>query len=231
MPELKQARDVAAQTGWLSRTPETFRTRVLERTTLRTLSAGEVLHVAGDDAIRMYGVTAGTLRAGISALGHGPYFVHLFGPGAWIGEGPSIPGRPRIITPTAAGACRLLFLPQSAILEIVRREPDCWRFFALPLQGHIELAVGALADSLLRDPTKRVIAALLRLGGRRTGPADAGERIDIDASQEEIAVMANLARTTAGLILGELAKAGSIEIGYGKLILVGPAQLRTMIGE
>jgi CRP-like cAMP-binding protein len=178
----------------------------------------------------MYGVAIGKLRVAISAAEHGPYFVHLFGPGAWIGEGPSITGRPRVVTPTAEEDCRLLFLPQAAIHELVLREPALWRFFVLPLQGHFELAVGALADALLRDPTKRTIAALLRLGGRRIGLVSAADPVEIPVSQDEIAVMANIARTTASLVLADLAKAGLVKIGYGKLTLLSSPRLRAMLG-
>ncbi|MCG4691362.1 hypothetical protein, partial [Phocaeicola vulgatus] len=72
-------------------------------------------------------------------------------------------------TLTAACDARLLFLPQRAIHEIVNRQPAHWRFFVVPLQGHLELAVGALADALMRDHTKRTIASLLRLGHVREG--------------------------------------------------------------
>ena len=229
MPELTKARLFAAEIGWLKGAPPEFRAAVLERTRLRTLKAGEVLHFSGDDAIGMYGLTQGRLRVGLSAEEHGSYFVHLLRPGDWIGEGPSITRRPRVITPTASCACELLFLPRAGVHEIVSKEPAFWPFFVSPLLGHFELALGIIADLLLRDHRKRIAASLLRLAGCRAGPVASRGRIEIDASQEDIAIMANVARNTAGLTLREFAAAGLIEVGYGKATLLQPRKLRAML--
>lgn len=228
MLELKEARRLASEAGWLKDAPPSFQRIVLERTSPRSLKAGETLHYSGDDSIGMYGLLRGRLKVFVSAENHGPYLVHLLRPGDWIGEGPSITGRPRVVTPTASGDCELLFLARTAIHDIVAREPAYWGLFVLPLQGHFELAVGALADLLLRDHTKRIAAAILRLGGRRSGSAEERSRIEIDVSQEEIAIMANVARTTAGAALRDFATAGLIALAYGKIILLRPAKLRAL---
>jgi hypothetical protein len=43
--------------------------------------------------------------------------------------------------------------------------------------------------------------------------------------------MANIARTTASSVVGELAGAGLITIGYGKLTLLAWPRLRVMVGK
>lgn len=229
MSDLAEAREVATCLGWLSNMPAAFRDAVLDRSALRNIKTGDVLQIGGDNSIGMYGVTRGMLRASIAMPEHGPYFVHLFRIGDWIGEGPSISGRPRVATLTAACDARLLFLPQRAIHEIVHQQPMHWRSFVVPLQGHLELAVGALADALMRDHTKRLIASLLRLGHVREGAIGSRGAIEIPATQDDIAVMANVARTTAHAVLQELADAGLIEVGYGKIALVDPRKLRALI--
>lgn len=193
------------------------------------MSAGETLHFAGDDSIGMHCILSGKLRIYLSVEEHGSYFVHLLHPGYWFGEGPSITGLPRVVTPVAFGDCELLFLPQAAILDILSRDPACIRFFVAPLLKHFETSVGIVADLLLRDHKQRIAAVLLRLGGCRTDALDVRGRIDIEATQEEIAIMANVVRMTAGSVLRHFAKAGLIEVGYGKVTLLAPSKLRAML--
>ena len=231
MIEPGKVRQRIAGTGWLSLTPPAFQRSVLERAMPRQLKAGETLHFTGDDSTGMYGVLTGRLRVTISGDEHGPYLVHMLRPGSWIGEGPSITGRASVVTPTAAVTSELLFLPLAAINEIVRRDPAHWRFFIIPLQDHFELSVGAVADLVQRDYVKRIAASLLRLGGCRTGAASRRSKIEIDASQEEIAIMANVARTTAGSVLRDLARKGVIEVGYGRITLLAPARLRAILAD
>ena len=231
MLDLKGARQAAGEIGWLGLTPPAFRDSVLERTALRAMKAGETLHYVGDDAIGMYGVVAGRLRVNISAEDHGPYLVYLMRPGAWFGEGPSVTGGPRILTPSAAVDTQLLFVPLGGLHEIVLRNPAYWRFFFIPLLEHTEIALGALSDLMLRDHTKRLVASLLRLAGSRTGQPKPRGKIEIEASQEEIAIMANVARTTANSVLRKLAKDGLIEVGYGQVTLLSASRLRAMIAD
>ena len=229
MLDLNEARRTATERGWLSLTPPAFQQSVLKRTSLRTLKIGETLHYAGDDSIGIYGILTGRLQVELAGENTDPFLIHVLRPGAWIGEGPSITGRPRVVTLTAATACELLFLPQTAASDIVMQDPASWRFFVIPLQWHFETALGAIGDMVLRDYNKRIVASLLRLGGLRTGEAPPRGRIEIEVSQEEIAVMTNVARVTAGLVLRKLAKAGLIELGYGQITLLAPARLQTMM--
>ncbi|MCY1740966.1 Crp/Fnr family transcriptional regulator [Ensifer sp. SL37] len=137
-----------------------------------------------------------------------------------------------MVTPIATECCDLLFLSRAAIHEIVRIEPRFWSLFLIPQQNLFELAVLAVADTMLPSHLKRLIATLLRLGGARSGPAkDAPGRIDLAFSQEEIAVMTNVTRPTAGRALRRLAANGLIEVGYGRLTLTNIVGLQALLEE
>jgi hypothetical protein len=81
------------------------------------------------------------------------------------------------------------------------RDPAHWRYFVIPLQSHFEVELGAIGDLVVRDHKSRIIASLLRLGGWRIGDVPQRARIKIEASQEEIAAVTNVARMTAGAVL------------------------------
>jgi hypothetical protein len=54
-------------------------------------------------------------------------------------------------------------------------------------------------------------------------------RTEIPVSQEEIAAMANIARTTANMVVADLANAGFIKLRYEKLTLLASRRLRATL--
>lgn len=77
-------------------------------------------------------------------------------------------------------------------------------------------------------PSKRLAAVSLQLGGCRHVSTGEDEPV-IDASQEELALMANLARNTAGAMLRRLEWAGLIRLDYGRVTIARQDQLRAML--
>ena len=118
-----------------------------------------------------------------------------------------------------------------AIREIVAADPGAWRFFGLAAIAHYDVAIGAADDLLIRDHVKRSIAVLLRLGGCRYRTLEGVGPIEVDVSQEDFAVMCNLARTTAGTVLRGLAADGHIDVTYRKVRILAPDALKAMLGS
>ena len=53
--------------------------------------------------------------------------------------------------------------------------------------------------------------------------------IEIDVSQEDLAVMTNLARTTSGTVLRTLEAAGQVKVSYRRVRILAPDALRAML--
>ena len=123
----------------------------------------------------------------------------------------------------------MLHLPLPAIREIVAADPGAWRFFGLAAIAHIDVAIGAADDLLIRDHVKRSVAVLLRLGGCRYLTRSGGAPVEVDVSQEGFAVMTNLARTTAGAVLRTLEASGHVKVSYRRVSIVAPDKLRAML--
>jgi CRP-like cAMP-binding protein len=84
---------------------------------------------------------------------------------------------------------------------------------------------------MIRDPVQRLIAVLLRLCGCRLAtPAGLG-LLDVDLSQDDLAFMANVGRTTASAVLGRLQAAGQLELTYRRIQINAPETLRAMLTE
>src|SRR6478752_2956964 len=191
--DISEARSVATEHGWLSLTPPAFRAAVLEKSVLQQFSAGEVIYSIGDPPGGLYCLVSGDLGISIAPGERGPYLAHFARPGTWLGEGTVVTGQPRQISLSATRQCDVLHLPFHAFQEIVGEDPTCWRFVALLTSIHLSTAIGAADDLMIRDHVHRFIAILLRLGGCRLSTPPDPAPIEFHVSQEDIAVMANVA--------------------------------------
>ena len=224
-------REIVLKQGWLSQTPLWFQSGVLDRCQLRHFKLGESIYSIGDPPGGMFGLVAGGLNISIAPNERGPYFAHVARPGSWFGEAAAFTGQPRRVGLAAARDSELLHLPLHGIREIVDNNPAGWRFFGLVTIGHLDLAIGAHDDLMIRDHLKRCIAVLLRLGGCRLSSPPNSLPIEIDISQEDIALMSNVARTTAAAVLRRLEAMGHLENAYRRIRLLAPDALRSMLHD
>ncbi len=231
MPTLPQAHAIVSREGWLSFTPPLFRQTVLARCKLEALKAGATVYSVGDPPGGMYGLVRGHFALSVAPGERGPYVAHFARPGTWFGEAAAFTGQPRRIGLAVTRDSKLLHLPLPAIREIVAADPGAWQFFGLASILHIDVAVGAVDDLLIRDHVKRSIAVLLRLGGCRYLTPPGSSPIDFDLSQEDFAVLTNLARTTAGAVLRTLEGSGHVKVAYRRVSILAPDKLRAMLED
>jgi CRP/FNR family cyclic AMP-dependent transcriptional regulator len=225
------AREIVVHRGWLSQTPQMFQRAVLDKCYLQEFKEGTTIYTAGDPPGGMFGLVTGDLGVSIAPGERGPYLAHVFRPGAWFGETPAFSGQSRRIGVVATRDTELLHLPLQGIHEIVSRDPEAWRFFALIAIGHLDMIIGGCVDLMIRDHVRRFIAVLLRLGGCRLATRPGSVPIEVDVNQEDLAAMANMIRTTAGTILRKLEGAGHIELSYRRIRILAPDSLRAMLVE
>ena len=231
MSSLAEARETMGRIGWLGMVPEPFRAAVLARVHLMHFKAGEPVYAVGDPPGGIYGLVSGGLGIAIAPGERGPYFAHLARPGAWFGEAAAITGQGRRVGLSATRDTDLLQLPLHDILEMARADPTIWRFMALITIGHLDLAIGASDDLMIRDHAARCVAVLLRLGGARRDDPDRPGPVDVDVTQEDLATLANVSRTTARALLGRLEAGGLISRSYRRITILRADRLRHMLRE
>jgi CRP/FNR family transcriptional regulator, cyclic AMP receptor protein len=231
MLNTKAGCDIVLKQGWLRRTPIPFQRAVLDRCLLETFDAATPVYSIGDDAGGMYGLVEGGLGISMAPREHGPYTAHFALPGTWFGEISAFTRRPRQVGLTTTRPTFLLHLPLHAIDEIVGRDPAAWRYFGLVTIEHLDLAMGGSDDLMIRNHTKRFVAVLLRLGDCRLATPRDGRPIEIDINHEDIAHMANVARTTAGAILRELEANGHLALSYRRISILEPDALRRKLRD
>jgi CRP/FNR family cyclic AMP-dependent transcriptional regulator len=217
--------------GWLSHTPTSFQRAVLDRCRLEQFAAGTPVYSIGDEPGGIFGIVAGSLGISVAPREQGPYIAHFALPGSWFGQAAVFTRGPRRIGLIATRDTVLLHLPLRAIDEIVRHDPSAWRLFALPLFEHLDVSIGGSDDLMHRNHVKRVVAVLLRLGNCRLVSPRKRRPIEIDVNHEDLAYMANVARTTAGAILRKLEADRHLALSYGRISILAPDALRRMLRD
>lgn len=220
-----------ARKGWLRHTPASFRRAVLDRCRLENFTEGTTVYAIGDDPGGMYGIAAGALAVSVSPGDLGPYTAHFGLPGGWYGQASVFTRQPRRVGLIATRDSQLLHLPLRAIDELVRHDPGAWQFFGLLTILQLDAAVEATDDLMIRAHCKRLVAALLRLGDcHRTKPQNRMP-IELDISHEDLAHLANVARTTAGSVLRELEADGHVKLAYRRITILAPDALKLKLQD
>ncbi|MDU5426125.1 MAG: cyclic nucleotide-binding domain-containing protein, partial [Clostridiales bacterium] len=93
----KNAESIVTQRGWLSRTSESFRARLLDNAELLKFDAGHIIFTKGDKAGGIYGLVSGTLGIMAAPPYSTPRLIDIAVAGDWIGEDSFISGKPRKI--------------------------------------------------------------------------------------------------------------------------------------
>jgi CRP-like cAMP-binding protein len=221
--------DVVLRNGWLSEMPSSFQHAVLDRCRLQHFTRGQQIYSVGDPPGGMYGLVSGGVAISVAPCEQGPYVAHFAMPGSWFGESAAITGGPRRVGLAATRSTVALQLPLHAIHDIVGRDPAMWRLFGVATIRHLDLAIGACDDLRHRDPIKRCVATLLRLAGHRAASPPHSAIAEIDLSQEDIANLANVARTTLNAALRDLEASGKLKRSYRRIQIVAANAMRAML--
>jgi CRP/FNR family transcriptional regulator, cyclic AMP receptor protein len=213
--------------GWLSRTPDDFRTSILRNCVWQNYEAGESLCVAGDPPGGIFGIADGSI--GTSTLLGAPDapMVHLDRPGFWSGVGSILSGEPRRMSASAITPALIANVQLPALQALLSENPRWWQHIGQLALITIDIIGNGFVDLMIRDSGRRCAAILLRLCECRFKDAAEVSR-EVMVTQEEMANMANLSRATVNTILRRFAKQRLIELRYRSIIVVETKSLRKL---
>lgn len=223
MIEREQALSFARSTGWLSRLPSDLQTALLAAARLRLLSEGTRLYSVGDPPGGLVGLVAGCLAAEAAQSGTPPHKSLLLHPGAWIGEGPVAGLDARMTGIWATRRSAILSIEIADFRRAAAVHPDAWRHLALlALETHGR-TMGLVHDLMVRGGRQRLLAILARLGGLHEECIP--DPVIIDATQTEVADIANLSRSVVSRFLQEMERDGLVRLGRATIEIADPQRL------
>lgn len=204
---------------WFANLPSEVAHALLASARVLRLAQGEVLFRQGDpfDESRdgFFGVAKGAVKFFVIHPDGNEAILTIIEPGNWFGEVMLLDRHRRTTTTVAMEDTELVVVGAehfNALMQNVAFAQAIALMEARRLQG----VFGLLADIALRSTRTRVARRLVMLA-RGDLTQSRSEHPVIGTSQDNIAMMLGVSRTTLNKELQGLAKIGAIELRYGKI--------------
>jgi CRP/FNR family transcriptional regulator, cAMP and macrophage regulator len=188
----------------------------------RTLGAGACLVRAGTVLDCIYVVRRGVIGQGRRSHGRRVTFL-LLRSGDIVGDEAALLGSPALFDTFAVSDATVLVVPVAEFLDALDLRSPFGRQWAIGLGGRISALQGRLGELLGGDLRSR-IAALLH---HELGP---GSRV-VSLTQQTIADLLGVQRTSVTRTLHGLQRQGIIDIGYGHIAVRDYAALAKAAGS
>jgi CRP/FNR family cyclic AMP-dependent transcriptional regulator len=208
--------------GWLASQPEDFRHWAQGVARWKTYSPGQFIYYAGDRSDGLHGLAEGGVDITFPMAGLEPIVVYRAEIGHWIGDNAELAEAPRLVSLMAAAESRMLHLPSRAIQSLLAERPDHWRAFYRLGATNVSLLATLLCEALALTVRARVCRRLLTL-------AEASQVAAI--TQDDLARILGVTRSTLRRTLTDLADRGAIKLRYRKLHVLDPAVLAEFQNE
>lgn len=210
---------------WFATLPPDVRAEILAVGTVRTIAPGKYLYEEEDEPSGLHGVLAGRLHViGLSPDGNAVTLA-IIRPGDWTGFLGCIDGLPHAYSGIAREETRVLSIRPSEVTRIFERDVPTFRLLIAPDLAIRRKLGRYIVDDVVLPLAQRVAARLCDLGRSPydypVGPVAPLRNI----SQEELAMSVAATRPRINEILRDFAARGLIEIGYGRITVMDPAEL------
>lgn len=217
--------------GWLSHVPPEFGAAFMAHCHWRNTEAGVSISHAGDNATTIMGISRGVASIFTALSSPDAPIVTICHPGTWFGYVPMFSNLPRPVSLTARSDVRLAYIARPEVEALLTARPEWWRHFAALGIIYGNSAVNIASDLMIRDSKRRCAAAILRLADCRFADRPGGRPIEAPLSQDELAAMSNLSRTSVSTIVRELETGGLIRLGYRTMELLDTDRLRAIVDD
>ena len=228
MTNAQQRFDVYSS-AWLSGVSGDVIARLGARSETRDYSQNETVYALGGPQEWLWGLGRGRVKVLVAMNEMEPVLGHIHHPGAWFGESELIHGIDGLVEMRTVEQCSITRIHFSRFEAIANDRPELWRAFAKLASMNQLLAMSAANDLALRTGRSRIVAALLRLCGRRGVVQGSWMSDTVQASQQDIASLGNLSLSNTSLHLSALAREGLIRLEYGRVVILEPDRLTDLV--
>ena len=229
MAELDPPRiaDMLAASAWWPTLDAADRERTLAEIDERRYSGGSVIMRKGEVVDAWTGVIDGLVKINVvSAVGKTATFTGV-GPGGWFGEGSILKDEPRKYDVVALRDTRIAWMPRRTFEHLMDTSIPFNRFLLTQLNERLGQFIGMVEYERLLEPDARVARCLAELFNPHLYPGNRGE---LEISQEEIGYLSGVSRQRVNQALQVLAKAGLLEVSYGRLRILDIGGLKRFGG-
>ena len=215
--------------GWLTHCARDFAESFIANCHWRHVPAGTGIQHAGEPGGSITGIAHGNALLTTSLSSPDSPSIHVMTPGEWFGYVPLFIGGTRPNSIVARTDVVLAGMSQAEVEALLAPRPQWWRDVGTLGIIHANMATGIAADMMIRESRRRCAASLLQIANCRHVDPPGSQPIQTPLSQEELAAIANLSRTSISSILRDFEEAGLIQLGYRSFTLIQPGKLRDLV--
>jgi CRP-like cAMP-binding protein len=222
MSTRRHAVEFATRAGWASRVPVATRDALLAASRHRRLPAKTRVTWPADEPGPAFFIAEGCLAAETASSVTLPRTYIFLYPGTWIADGAVWP-TDHVVRFFATRPSALLLVDNADLRRIATAQVDLWRHIArLSVENHYR-SIGLAQELMIRGGRRRLAALLVRLSGLREEVVP--HPLVIDATQTEVAEVANLARSVVSSFLKQMERDGILRLGWSNIEILAPDRL------
>jgi len=199
---------------------------LMESMTTSHLERGEILFSEGDQGDRLYVITEGKIKLGLTSVDGRENLLAILGPGEMFGELSLFDPGPRTATATAVAQTQLIALGHADLHTFLLDRPAVAANLLAALARRLRRANGTLSDLVFTDVPGRVAKALLDLSLRFGRPSEDGILVAHGLTQEELAHLVGASRETVNKALADFTTRGWIKLEARAVVLTDAERLR-----
>jgi CRP-like cAMP-binding protein len=114
---------------------------------------------------------------------------------------------------------------------MMAERPEWWRVIGTAALEYGDTAVAIAADLMVADNARRTARTLLRIAGLRFPRRTNRENREVSVTQDELAALANMSRSTLVQVLSRLESEGLVLQGYRALRILDLRKLELLATE
>lgn len=191
---------------------------VLATARRRKFARGEVVFHEGDPGNTIHLIERGHVAVRVTSPLGDAATLRVLGPGEYFGELALISPAPRNATIVTLENVETLALHTNELQRLRREYPDVDRVLLEAVVQEVRRLSSALLDAMYVPARVRLARQLVDLA--RRFPADAGGRVVIPLTQDDLAGLCGTTRPTVNQLLGKLNEKHLVELARGRIVVV-----------
>ena len=167
---------------------------------------GQLIFSEGDAAAGFYVVIAGRVKIFKLSIEGKEQILHIFGPGAPIGEVAVFEGKRFPANAESLEDSRLFFFPRGAFLKLIQESPSIALHMLAVLSGRLRRFAALIDDLSLKEVPARLAAYLLYLSETQKS----ADNLSLDISKGQLSSLLGTIPETLSRILTKMSNTGLI---------------------
>lgn len=194
---------------------------------MHVCAPGSRLMIEGGPAANVTVLVRGWAKSAVATAARREVILHIYGPGDLFGSEAILLGQSCPETVTARGRCLFLVFPGDRFAELLSENRNMARAFRHAMEVRAQASEDRVKSSFY-TPARRLALVLLGLGARHGVQAPDGITIAVEFSQEELAGMIGVSRSSAARVLRNLRLQGIVHTGYRRITLAAVGALEAI---